>query len=334
MPVCFNTLGRAPLSRTWALAAGVMAAVLFAHKTASAADYPAQAVSIIVPQAAGGVNDIVARQMAVSLGESLAGNFIVVNKPGAGGNIGTEFAARSKPDGHTLLLTITPHVINPFLYKSVGYDPVKDFEPIALLAVLPSVLVAHPAFPANNIAELIALAKRQPGKIAYGTGGNGSLPHIAGEKLKMDAAISLIHVPYRGIAPAIVDTMAGTIPLAFGSVSSVIGHLNSGKLKALGVTGATRSAAIPNVPTFSESLPGYSMDLWVGLFAIAGTPQPVVESLQKAASKALDSAEIKKQFLAVGAEPQQGTAASFAAKVKSDLQLYQQVVQRSGATVD
>ena len=301
---------------------------------ARAADYPTRPVTLLVPQAPGGANDIIARQMGEALGRIMNGSFVVVNRAGSGGNIGTEAAARAAPDGYTLLLTISTHVINPFVYKSVGYDPIKDFDPIALLAVVPTVLVAHPSFPANNVAELIALAKQQPGKIAYAHGGNGTLNHIAGEKLKTETGAQILAVPYRGAAPALVDVLSGVVPTGFATLPSTIEYINSGKLKALGISGATRSAAAPRIPTIGETVPKFAMDLWVGLLAVAGTPKPIVASLEAAVGKALEGEALRKQFAGQGAEPQKIGPAEFANRIRAELVMYKDVVQASGATAN
>lgn len=302
--------------------------------TAMAQDYPTRPVNIIVPQTPGGTNDIIARIMADSLAKTLGGSFVVINKGGSGGNIGTELAARSQPDGYTLLLTISTHVINPFVYKSVPYDPVKDFEPIALLAVVPTVVVAHPSFPANNIAELIALAKQKPGAIAYASGGNGTMNHLVGERLKTATGIDMLHIPYRGVAPAIVDMVAGVVPVGVASLPSTISYINSGRLKALGISGPTRSAAAPSIPTIAETVPGFSLELWVGLLGVAGTPKPILEKLLAAVQQSLQSEQLRKQFSEQGAEPQKIGPEQFAKKISSDLVLYKDVVKAAGAVAN
>ena len=231
--------------------------------------YPTKPVTMLVPQAPGGTNDIVAHLVAAELATRLGQSFVVDNRPGAGGNIGTQAAARANPDGYTLLMTISSsQAINPSLYKKVPFDPIKDFEPIAPIASVPNVLVVNPSFPAKNVAELIALAKAKPGEYRYASAGNGTLNHLLGEMLNSMAGIKLEHVPYKGVAPALNDVLGNQVPIAFASLPSVLGHLKAGKLRALGISSAKRNPALPEVPTIAETVPGYSGDLWVALFAV------------------------------------------------------------------
>ena len=307
----------------------------FASGSVAAQDYPTRAVTVIVPQAPGGTNDIVARVLAEELSKSLGQPFVVENRPGAGGNIGTQLAARAKPDGYTLLVTISSsQAINPALYKQIPFDPVKDFEPITLLGSVPNVLVANPALPANSIQDLIALAKAKPGELKYASAGNGTLNHLLGEMLKTSTNIDLVHVPYKGVAPAITDVLGGFVPMAFASLPSVVSHLKNGKLKALGVSSVKRSPVLSDVPAIGETVPGYSADLWVGLFAVARTPKEITAKLHAETLKALGTPAVREKLEAQGVEIATSTPEELAAKLKADLALWAQVVKASGATVD
>lgn len=297
--------------------------------------YPAKPVTLIVPQAAGGTNDIIARLIAQKLGENLGQSFIVDNRPGAGGNIGTAASARAAKDGYTLLLTISSaQAINPALYSNTGFDPVKDFEAVAAIASVPNLLVVHPSFPAQSLAEFIQLTRNNPGKYQFASAGNGTLNHLLGEMLNSMAGIQVQHIPYKGVAPALNDLLGGHVPIAFASVPSVIAHVRSGKLRALGVSSAERNAALPEVPAISEAVPGYSGDLWVGLFAVAGTPRDIVATLNSAVNKALADKDLKEKFAALGAQLLGGTPEQLNAMLRSDMARWAGVVKASGARLD
>ena len=320
------------LSRRTLLAA---ASTLLLPLPAFAEEYPSRTVTVLVPQAPGGTNDIVARVVAEALSRALGQPFVVENRPGAGGNIGTQAAARAKPDGYTLIVTISSsQAINPALYKKVPFDPVKDFAPVTLLGSVPNVLVANPDVPINSIPDLIAQAKAKPGELRYASAGNGTLNHLLGEMLKTATGIDLVHVPYKGVSPAITDVLGGFVPLAFASLPSVTSHLRSGKLKALGVSTAGRSPSLPDVPAIGESVPGYAADLWAGLFAVAGTPPAIVARLHDETVKALATPIVREKLEAQGVEVATSTPAQLAAKLDADLALWAKVVQASGATVD
>jgi tripartite-type tricarboxylate transporter receptor subunit TctC len=303
---------------------------------ALAADpYPSKPVTIVVPQAPGGTNDIVGRILGPALSQSTGQQFIVDNRPGAGGNIGSQYAARSNPDGYTVLLTISStQAINPALYKKIPFDPVKDFDPVALVANVPNVLVANPSFPASNMKELIALAKSKPNEFRFASAGNGSLNHLLGEMLNNMAGISLEHVPYKGVGPALNDLLGNQIPLAFASLPSVLPHIKAGKLKALGVSSAQRSAAAPDIPAIGETIPNFSGDLWVALFAVHGTPKDVVAMLTAAVEKVLDDKTVQDKLKAQGAELPRATPQQLSAMLKSDMEKWAKIVQTSGAAVD
>lgn len=297
--------------------------------------YPAKTVTIMVPQAPGGANDAIARIVAQKLTEQTGQQFLVDNKPGAGGNIGTAMAAKARPDGYTLLLTVnSAHVINPSLYKSTGFDPVKDFEPITPVANAGYVLVANNAFAPKNVTELIAAAKAQPGKIAIASAGNGTLNHLIGEMLGKAAGIELMHVPYKGASAAVTDLVGGQVQVSVQSLPSSISFIKSGKLKVLGVVNEKRVAALPDTPTIGETIKGFGSTPWYGLLAPAGTPKAIVAQLQAEVAKALDTQEVKDKLAAVGCEPFKSTPEQFAALIKEDLPKWAKIVKDSGATVD
>jgi tripartite-type tricarboxylate transporter receptor subunit TctC len=297
--------------------------------------YPAKPVTIIVPQAPGGANDTIARIVAQKLTEQTGQQFLVDNKPGAGGNIGTAAAGKAKPDGYTLLLTVnSAHVINPSLYKSTGFDPVKDFEPITPVANAGYVLVANNNFAPKNVSELIAAAKAQPGKIAIASAGNGTLNHLIGEMLGKAAGIELMHVPYKGASAAVTDLVGGQVQVSVQSLPSSISFIKSGKLKVLGVVNEKRVAALPDTPTIGETIKGFGSTPWYGLLAPAGTPKAIVAQLQAEVAKALDTQEVKDKLAAVGCEPFKSTPEQFAALIKEDLPKWAKIVKDSGATVD
>ncbi len=297
--------------------------------------YPNKPVTVIVPQAAGGANDVIARVIAQKLTEQLGKNFIVDNRVGAGGNVGTVAAARAKADGYTLMITAdSSMVINPALYKSTGFDPVKDFEPIGTLATAGYVLVANPLFPANNTAELIALAKQQPGKINIGSAGNGTLNHLIGEMLGKAADIEMVHVPYKGSAAAVADLVSGQIQVSVQSVPSSIAFIRSGKVKVLGVVNPKRLPAIPDAPTIGETIKGFGATPWYGMFAPAGTPKAILAQLNAEIAKALESRDVQERLAAVGCEPFKSTPEQFATLIREDLPRWARIVKASGATID
>ena len=302
---------------------------------AAAQKYPAKPITVIVPQAAGGANDTIARVVAQKLSEQLGQSVVIENRVGAGGNVGTAAAAKARPDGYTVMITAdSAQVINPFLYQSTGFDPVKDFEPVAPLARAGYVLVANPSFPANNVSELIALAKAAPGKYAIASAGNGTLNHLIGEMLQKAADIKLVHVPYRGAAAAATDVVGGQVPLSVQSMPSSIGFIRAGKLKVLGVVNERRLPALPDSPTIGETIRGFGATPWYGMFAPAGTPKDIIRLLQDEVAKALDSAEAKDRLAVVGCEPYKGTSEQLATLVKDDLVRWSRIVKESGAKVD
>lgn len=314
----------------------LLAALTLAALPALADDkYPSKPVTLIVPQAPGGANDAIARIVAQKLSEALGQQFIVENKTGAGGNIGMAAAAKAKNDGYTLVLTAdSAAVINPSLYKSTGFDTLKDFEPVAPVATAGYVLVANTAFPPKNVAELIAAAKAAPGKYTIASAGNGTLNHLIGEMLGKAAGIDLVHVPYKGASAAVTDLVGGQVQVSVQSLPSSISFIRSGKLKVLGVVNEKRVAALPDTPTIGETVKGFGQTPWYGIFAPAGTPKAIVAQVQAAVAKALDAPDTKEKLAAVGCEPFKGSSEQFAALVRDDLPKWAKIVKDSGATID
>ena len=289
----------------------------------------------MVPYAAGGPVDLSARLIAPRLQRALGQPVIVENKVGAGGNIGADAVAKSAPDGYSLVMgAIATHAINPALYKALPYDPVRDFRHIALLVQVPNVLVVNNDLPARSIADLVALAKRQPGKLDFASGSTGSTGHLAGELFKQLTGTYMVHIPYKGSAPAVSDLLAGRVALMFDNLASALPNIQSGKVRALAVTTLRRSSFLPELPTLDESgLKGFDMTTWWGLMAPAKTPQPVVDRLAAEALKAVD--ELQDRWRAMGSErPTVRTPAEFMAFVERERTLYAELVRRSGATAD
>jgi len=297
--------------------------------------FPNKPITLIVPQAAGGANDAIARILAQKLSEQLGQSVVVENRTGAGGNVGTAAAAKAKPDGHTLMLTAdSAMVINPSLYKSTGFDPIKDFEPVGPVATAGYVLVAHPSFEARNVAELVALARKQPGKINIGSAGNGTLNHLVGEMLGKATGIDLTHVPYKGSAAAVTDLVAGQVQVSVQSLPSSISFIKSGKIKVLGVVNPKRIPALPDAPTIGETVKGFGATPWYGMFVPHGTPKAIVNQLNAEIAKALESKDVQERLAGVGCEPFKSTPEQFATLVRDDLPRWAKVVKESGATID
>ncbi|MDI9331401.1 MAG: tripartite tricarboxylate transporter substrate binding protein [Alphaproteobacteria bacterium] len=297
--------------------------------------YPSKAVTLIVPQAAGGANDAIARVIAQKLTEQTGQSFVIENRTGAGGNVGATASAKTKPDGYTLMLTAdSVMVINPSLYKTTGFDTLKDFEPVASVATAGYVLVANPAFPAKNVSELITLAKQQPGKINIGSAGNGTLNHLIGEMLGKETGIDLVHVPYKGAAAAVTDLVAGQVQVSVQSLPSSIAFIKNGKINVLGVVNPKRIAALPDSPTIGETVKGFGTTPWYGVFAPAGTPKAIVAQLNAEIAKALDSKDVQERLVGVGCEPYKSTPEQFSNLIRSDLSRWAVIVKASGASID
>jgi len=303
--------------------------------SAFAQGYPSKPAKVIVPYPPGGPTDIVARVVSQKLSDQMGQQFIVENRPGAGGNIGAEAVAKGPADGYTLLVATTAHAINPSLFKSLGYNLTKDFAPVSQLTSGPLVIVAHPSLPAKNVQDLIALGKAKPGTLNYASSGNGQSTHLSAELFATMSGIKMNHIPYKGSAPALTDVMGGQASLMFDTMLSAMPHVKNGKLKAIAVTSAARSPAAPDVPTVAESgLPGYEAIAWNGLLVPAGTPTDVVAKLNAELKKALDAPEVKDRFSAQGFGAAWNTREAFAKFIQSELDKWAKVVKVSGATLD
>ena len=313
--------------------ASTLLVVLAAH--AQAQSFPAKPIRIIVPLAAGGPGDVLARTVGQKLAESVGQQVVVDNRPGANSNIGNEAVAKAPPDGYTLLATASTLTINPSLYANLPYDAVKSFAPVTLIASTPLVLVVHPSLPAKSVQDLAALAKAKPGQIYYGSAGSGSVLHLAGEMFNTMAHVKLVHVPYKGVTNAISDLLGGQISLMFPGAPIALPQARAGKLRALATTGEKRTPAAPELPTVAETgLPGYEVSVWYGILAPAGTPPAIVNRLHAELVKAVQLPDIAERFAALGAEPLHNTPEQFTAFLKSDLLKWSKVVRDSGAKVD
>jgi tripartite-type tricarboxylate transporter receptor subunit TctC len=319
------------ISKKWivaAMALGVSAVLSQAH----AQNFPTRAITLVIPFAPGGSTSIVGRGIADKMSELLGEKVVIDNRPGAGGTVGTKAVAKSEPDGYTIVLGYTGTLaIGPSLYKNVGYDPRKDFAPIGLIGNAPNSLVVHPSFPAKTVAELIAYAKANPGKVNFGSAGAGTVSHITGEYFARSAGITLVHIPYKGTGPALTDLLGGHIPMAFAPIPASHPNVTAGLLRALAVTSTTRSSLLPEVPTMAEAgLPGFDASLYYGLAAPAGTPRPVIDKLNKALRDALGSDEVKKQLAQDGTEITLGTPEDYAAFIDKDEKKWSQLLKSSG----
>lgn len=319
---CLIALGTAPL--------------LLNASGAAAQAFPARPIHMIVGFPPGGPNDIVARIVAQKLGEALGQNVVVENRPGAAGNIGTELTAKAAPDGYTLLMGSTgPQAINPAIYANLPFDVMRDLAPVALVAQIPSALVVNPSLPVQSVSELIALAKKQPGKLNYGSGGSGTTLHLSGELFASSAGVKLVHVPYKGTAPAIADVAGGQVEMIFAAIPSVLPLVNAGKLRMLAVTTRSRSPAVPNVPTVAESgLPGYEVTPWFGVFTTAGTPKPIVQRLSEEIRKVVGRADVQEAFAKQGTEPASSTPEEFQELLKAEIAKWSRVVKEAGITAN
>ena len=297
--------------------------------------YPNKPIKLVVPYPPGGPTDIVARVVAQKLSEQLGQSIIIDNRPGAGANLGAEAVARSPADGYTLMVATTAHAINPALFSKLNYSITKDFAPISQLTAGPLVIVATPNLAANNVKELIALAKSKNGEINFASSGNGQSTHLSAELFNAMAGTKMNHIPYKGSAPALTDVMSGQADLMFDTMLSAMPFVKGGKLKAIAVTSAQRSPVAPDIPTIAESgLPGYEAIAWNGLLAPAGTPKEVVDQINAALKKVLEAPDVKQRFDAQGFAAQWGTPADFGKFVQSEVDKWAKVVKTSGAKVD
>src|SRR5688572_14245416 len=301
---------------------------------AGAQPFPGKPIRLIVPFPPGGSNDIVGRTFAQQLGERLGQPVVVDNRGGAGGTIGTDLAAKSAPDGYTLLLISVAHAFNQSMYKKLPYDADKAFVPVAILGTGPVALTVHPSLPVNSVAELIALAKEKPGVLNIASAGIGSFQHMSSELFKLHAKINIVHIPYKGGGPAMADTIAGQAHLMLASFIQVIPHVKSGKLKLLGTSGARRNALFPDVPTIGETLPGYEATNWWGVIAPAGTPQPVIDKLDAEFQVILKSNDTKKRLESEGAEVVRMSPAEFGRFISAETAKWAKVVKEAGITAE
>jgi tripartite-type tricarboxylate transporter receptor subunit TctC len=316
-----------PVTLGLAFALGAAAAV--------AQTYPAKVISFVVPFPPGGTTDVLARALANDLAKSLGQPVIVENKPGAGATIGADYVAKSKSDGHTILMGAVHHTIATSVYKKLPYDFQKDLTPVTMVAMVPNVLVVNPQVPAKNVKDLVAQAKAAPGKLTYGSNGTGTAQHLIGSQFEQTAGVTLVHVPYKGSGPLATDLLGGQIDMTFDTISPVLQHIKSGKLKALAVTTAKRSPALPDVPTLDESgLKGFNIGTWFGVLAPAGTPPAVVAKLNTEINKIMQTPDFKKRMDEIGAEPIGNTAAQMAAQIKTDTERFAKIVKDANVSLD
>jgi tripartite-type tricarboxylate transporter receptor subunit TctC len=300
-----------------------------------AQSYPSKPISLVVPQTAGGTNDIVARLIAPAFGEAIGTSVVVENKPGAGGNIGTQGVARAPKDGYTLLLTInSAQAINPALYKNPGFDPINDFIPVYYIGATPYVLVSPPGSPYKTLADVVAAAKKKPGELSYASAGNGTISHLLGAMLNTSAGIDMQHIPYKGVAPAINDVLGGQVPLAFASLPSALNYIKAGKLQAIAISSAKRSSAAPEIPTIAETYPDCVGEVWVAIFAPIGTPADVIKKIQLAMEKVMAKPEVREKLAAQGLDLNPVPPSKLVTLLKEELAKWSKIVKASGAQLD
>ncbi len=312
------------------------ASLSFAQTPAAPAHYPSRPIRFIVPFPPGGGNDTMARTIGNKVGAVLGQQFVVDNRPGAGGLIGAETAAHAVPDGYTLFLGgVASHGILPNLQPKLGYDPVRDFSPVSLIAAAPLILVVHPAVPVKSVNELVQMAKAKPGQLNFASNGTGGSSHLAAELFKMMSATNMVHVPYKGLAPALTDLMSGQVQLMFSSTVAILPQVRAGRLRPLAMTSAKRSAAMPDLPTIAEAgMPGYETASWYGVLAPAGTPKPIVDLLNREIARAVQLPDVRERMLSEGAEPAGGSPTEFAAHIKRELARWSQVIKQARIKLD
>jgi tripartite-type tricarboxylate transporter receptor subunit TctC len=314
--------------------AACAAAIFTAVPAANALDYPTRSVRLVVGYPAGGSADIIARIVAQAMTERLGQTVYVDNKPGAGSNIGTDAVAHADPDGYTLLAESVSNAINPTLYKKLNYDQLKDLLPVASIDVVPNVMDINVEVPAKTIPEFIAYAKANPGKISMGSGGIGSSPHVAGELFKMMTGVDMLHVPYRGVAPATTDLLGGRIQVLFDTLPAAIANIHAGKIRALAVTSKKRVAALPDIPAMNELVPGYEADSFHGISAPKGTPREIVEKLNHEINAALADPKVKARLAELGAEVLTGTPEDYGRYLRGEIERWKKVIEFSGAKAE
>ena len=311
------------------------AVLLAASFGALAQSFPAKPIRIVVPFPPGGGTDVVARAVAPKMSEALGQPVLVDNRAGAGGNIGTDSVAKSAPDGYTLLVASASTAINTTLVKNLSWDLSRDFAPVACLVLNQHLLAAHPSVPANNVKELIALARSKPGQVTYASYGNGSSAHLAGELFKMMAGIDMLHVPYKGAAPAVNDLLGGQVNVMFADVAALLSHVKSGRLKALGIASARRFEGLPDVPTIAESgVPGFESGGFLGLVAPAGTPPAVIAALNAAAGKSLAAPEVHERLIALASPPCAGTPEQFGQRIHAEIDKWARVIRAANVKAE
>ncbi|HET7033335.1 MAG TPA: tripartite tricarboxylate transporter substrate binding protein [Casimicrobiaceae bacterium] len=327
---------RQRLLRAVAALAGIAAIAVATSSEAQTPVYPTKPIRLVVPFPPGGATDIIARAVAQKLSETWGQSIVVDNRPGAGGNIGTELVAKAAPDGYTLEMgTVGTHAINASLYAKIPFDNVKDFAPIILVAGVPNVLEVTPSLPVNSVQELIAYAKANPGKLNFASSGNGTSIHLSGELFKVMTGVQMTHVPYKGSAPALQDLIAGQVQLMFDNLPPSLPQIKGGKLRALAVTSATRAPALPDVPTVAESgLPGFEASSWFGLLAPVGTPPAIIAKINAEVAAWLASPEGKEKLASIGANAAGGSPGDFARHIQAETAKWAKVVKESGAKVD
>ena len=321
--------------RAASIAATVILAPFFVCGLGIAQTWPAKPVRVVIPWPPGGSNDVVGRIVMQKVGESLGQQFVVDNRPGASGAIGAEPVAKAPPDGYTIMVHSTTHLGNQHLYKKLPYDVMRDFAPVGTLAAQPGVLAIHPSLPVKSVKEFIALAKAKPGQINYSSSGNGSSPHLSMALLTSMTGIDLVHVPYKGGAPQVTALVGGESQASLATISTVLVHVKSGRLRALGVSSARRSAVLPEVPTIAEAgVPGYEMSPWIGVYAPANTPKAIIDRLNAESNKALKLPDVASSLTNQVLDPLPSTPEEFAQRIKIDFEKYGKLIRATGVKVD